>query len=172
MPNLTTNPNVIGAAKTAVLEVRADMRDIATILSYYKRNGVPMRSRSDLVAMALHDFADMLAGAGLQPIITSTEQALNILETVFGSGSMNHAARGTSNLQRQLQYEAQRTMPASVRQATSTMTEFIAGAELIDLNRAAALLEENMAKADAQLQAGLATLPTAVPAQPSEVEDE
>lgn len=73
--------------KTAVIEGRLDMRDIATCASFFLLRGMPATSRSDLLYKTVATFAEAAKKQGAESFDT-TEEALGYL-TNLGLGLMN-----------------------------------------------------------------------------------
>lgn len=78
-------------SKTAVIEGRIDMRDLATCADYMASIGLTATSRSDLMYKIVASFAKAAIEQGAQEF-TSTEEALSYL-TMMGFKSVNRPKR-------------------------------------------------------------------------------
>ena len=74
-----------GRAKTLAFEVRLDIRSVAQIVRYYSTTNVRFRSRSNLITVAIDDFAALLCKNGLSPPINTAEEAFETLEELIPS---------------------------------------------------------------------------------------
>lgn len=66
------------------MQFRADVRTIATILKYYLSNNTPIQDKSNLIRMALEDFARHLVNDKGAKSFNSVEDALLYFERVGG----------------------------------------------------------------------------------------
>jgi hypothetical protein len=73
--------------KTAVIEIRCDLRDLATCASYYVKNKVPIGSKSSLGSMVVSDFAQAAMNQGAKAF-ASTSDALMYMSGL-GLGPVN-----------------------------------------------------------------------------------
>jgi hypothetical protein len=147
------------STRTAVLEVRCDARAMAALLLFYQKEGVAIRSKSELIANALDDFVELLSYGGYLEQIKDTAYAVSILESTFGRGSINNAGRGRLNQVKAIQLEH------GIRPVLKTTKHKPIQMQLpidIDIEEATALLEENLAQTEAALQEGLRLRPNAI----------
>lgn len=99
----------MGKAKSAVIECRADVRSLATLLRYYWNSpritagGVP-RTKSGLVSAAVEDLTTILVYNNLVKRETSTEEAIKYLER-YGMSNVNPRGRGHKEVLKQLEIE-------------------------------------------------------------------
>lgn len=69
--------------KTAIVETRCDIRDLATIAKFYSLTDIRVGNKSALVRQALSDFAHLISGTDA---ITSSAAAKTLLDSLgFGS---------------------------------------------------------------------------------------
>lgn len=79
------------SGKTAVVEARVDMRDLATCVRWLIDGGVQLHSRSDAVWRIFRSMAETIKVQG-DYAYTSTEEALEYM-TALQMGSWNRAGR-------------------------------------------------------------------------------
>jgi hypothetical protein len=73
--------------KTAVIEGRVDVRDLATCADYFIKQGIPATSKSDLMFKVLTTFAHASWEQGARKF-TGTEEAVGYMQEV-GLGQVN-----------------------------------------------------------------------------------
>ena len=78
-------------SKTAVIEGRLDLRDLASCADYFVKNNMPATSRSDLLYKIVATFANAAQAQGSRAF-TSTEDALAFM-TSLNIGMMNRTKR-------------------------------------------------------------------------------
>ena len=84
--------------KTAVIEGRLDMRDLATCADFFIQEESPAKSRSDLLYKIVASFARSAATHHGSREFSATEEAMSFLSSL-GLGSMNRYKGGkASNL--------------------------------------------------------------------------
>ena len=88
----TAKMDAAGHSRTAVVEARVDVRDLATFARFLVDSGDTIQSRSDLIWRAFRSIAETLASSG-HHTYTDTEEALAYLISL-GLGSMNRKGRG------------------------------------------------------------------------------
>lgn len=88
-----SRPDAFGAVRTAVLEARVDVRDLANFAHYLLNHGEAIKSRSDIIWKAFRSITETLKQDGGNRIFESTSDALEFM-TSLGLGSMNRAGRG------------------------------------------------------------------------------
>ena len=79
--------------KTAVIEGRLDMRDLAACAEFFINEGTPATSKSDLMYRIVATFAQSAVQHHNARKFESTEEAMNFLEDA-GLGSMNRIKKG------------------------------------------------------------------------------
>ena len=82
--------------KTSVLETRLDLRIVAALARYYmEQHGRDIRKKSELLRTIINDYHDYLhERAGLLPV-SSTAQAMEILENL----GLSYNSKGNRNTQ-------------------------------------------------------------------------
>jgi len=88
----TAREDTAGHSKTAVIEARVDIRDLANFARFIIDSGDHITSRSDLVWRAFRSITESLRLAG-QTIFDTTEEAHSYV-IGLGLGSMNRSGRG------------------------------------------------------------------------------
>lgn len=91
-------------AKTAIVEARVDLRNLAEILLFMKSQGEPPKTKSELVRSSIMMLAELLRDRGLTRTVESTAEALEIF-TGEGLGNPNHMKRGSKALSKALAEE-------------------------------------------------------------------
>ena len=82
-----------GIKKTSIVEARVDARTLAALLRFFQHRGLIIRTKSELVCMALETLNDMLIVGEHTERVTSTQEAILILETGgLGLGRRNERA--------------------------------------------------------------------------------
>jgi hypothetical protein len=102
------------ADKTAVIEARVDMRDLATCVRWLIDGGVQLHSRSDAVWRIFRSMAETIKTQG-DYAYTSTEEALGYM-TALQMGSWNRSGRsgrpmGATTLTKTIVAERLETIP-------------------------------------------------------------
>lgn len=89
--------------RASCIEARVDIIPLATILSYYLKNSIPIRSKSDLLGTIVEHFAQILIDNEMTESFTSAEEAINFL---WESGiEVDRGGRNKRALIKQLQGE-------------------------------------------------------------------
>lgn len=87
-----SKPTADGFVRSAVIEARVDVRDLASFARYLLSNGELVKSRSDIVWRAFRSIYETLR-LSKEPVFESTTDALAFMEHL-GLGSTNRPGRG------------------------------------------------------------------------------
>jgi len=83
----------------SIIQIRADRRQLATLLKYYNERGVHLSSKSKLGRVIIEDLYNILVDNNLVEPIQFTGEATTYLERYFGKDpNLNPDGRGFRNL--------------------------------------------------------------------------
>jgi hypothetical protein len=86
------NPTA-NTTKTCIVEARVDARSIASLLLFYQKQGMAIRTKSELVCLAIETLTNMLFAAGHLEKVQSTHEANAIMQMCgMGLGRRNERA--------------------------------------------------------------------------------
>lgn len=105
--------------RTFTLEARVDIRDFATFARFLEKNGVQVRSKSQVVAEALAFVSSVLEQNGKAQRFVSSEDARNFLNELELTGQSRQ--KTLLNLARQIELET--SVGIEIQQAAEPTTD-------------------------------------------------